>query len=194
MNDLASRPAKIKSGLAAPRVCACGGGIAAFGTEGVRFFKYRKDRLIPQDPFARAPEGFSPRRAVMVDAALPAIVFAGEPGEDLWYFRGGTFRRLMERASGVAFFNGKDRLYAGMEAGAKIVFFQMPEGRAVGRPIPINALKPSTRNGTLAFFHAPAMKESFLLLDNRANLFLVDSSRSRWKKTIVYAPDPIGLR
>ena len=194
LNDLAARPTRIKSGLSAPLVCACGSGIAAFGPEGIMFFSCKKDRLIPPEQLCKAPENFSPRRALMVDDALPAIVFVGETGEDLWYFRGGAFRRLMERASGAAFFNGKDKLYAGMEAGAKIVFFQMPEGRAVGRPIPINALKPSTRNATFAFFHVPAMKESFLLLDNRANLFLVDPSRSRWKKSLVYAPDPIGLR
>ena len=81
-----------------------------------------------------------------------------------------------------------------MEAGAKIVTFRMPEGRETGRPIPINSLKPSTRNGTLGFFHVPALKEAFLLLDNRANIFFVDPSRSRWKKSVLYAPDRNAFR
>ena len=194
LDDLAAGPVKIKTGLTAPRVCACGGGIAAFSSEGIRFFDYKRGKLAPSEQICKAPEGFTPRRTVMIDAAIPAIVFAGGTGESFWYFRGGTFRRLAERGSGVAFFNGKNRFYAGMEAGAKIVTFQMPEGRETGRPNPINALKPSTRNSTLGFFHVPALKESFLLLDSRANLFLVDPSRSRWKKSIVFAPDRNAFR
>ena len=194
LEDLSAPPLKIKSGLASPRVCACGSGIAAFGHDGVRVFNYKRDRLAPAEQISKAPEGFSPRRAVMIDAAIPAVVFAGRSGEGVWYFRGGNFRRLAERGSGAVFFNGKDRLFAGMEAGAKIVAFRMPEGRETGRPIPINSLKPSTRNSSLAFFHVPALKETFLLLDSRANLFLVDPSRSRWKKSIIYAPDPTGFR
>ena len=195
IDDLAAGPLKIKSGLRAPRVCACGGdGIAAFGSDGIRLFKYKKDKLTPAEQIFKAPEDFAPCRSVMIDPAIPAIVFAGKTGESLWYFRGGKFRRLAERGSGVAVFNGKNRLYAGMEAGARIVTYQMPEGRETGRPIPINSLKPSTRNSTLAFFHVPAMKETFLLLDSRANLFLVDAGRSRWKKSVIYAPDRTGLR
>ena len=193
-DDLSAPPLKIRSGLTAPLVCACGSGIAAFSPDGVRLFDYKRGKLTPAEQICRAPEGFTPRKAVMIDAAIPAIVFAGGTGEDVWYFRGGTFRRLAERGSGAVFFNGKDRLFAGMEAGGKIVTFQMPEGRETGRPIPINSLKPSTRNSTLGFFHVPALKESFLLLDSRANLFLVDPSRSRWKKSILYAPDRNAFR
>ena len=194
LEDLSAHPLKIKSGLTEPLVCACGDGIAAFSPDGVRLFTRKKDKLTPAEQISRAPEGFTPRRTVMIDAAIPAIVFAGEAGESFWYFRGGSFRRLAERGAGVAFFNGKDKLFAGLEAGSRIACFQMPEGRETGRPIPINALKPSTRNGTLGFFHVPALKESFLLLDTRANLFLVDPSRSRWKKSIVYAPDRNAFR
>jgi len=194
LDDLAAGPLKIRSGLTAPLVCSCGDGIAAFSSDGVRLFSYKRGKLTPAEHISRAPEGFTPRRTVMIDAAIPAIVFAGETGESFWYFRGGNFRRLAERGSGAAVFDGKDRLFAGMEAGAKIVTFQMPEGRETGRPIPINSLKPSTRNSTLGFFHVPAMKGAFLLLDSRANLFLVDPSRSRWKKTIVYAPDRNAFR
>ena len=194
LDDLSSPPLKVRSGLKAPLVCSCGGGIAAFSSDGVRLFDYKQGKLTPAEQICKAPEGFSPRRTVMIDAAIPAIVFAGETGESFWYFRGGNFRRLAERGAGVAFFNGKDKLYAGMEAGAKIVTFQMPEGRETGRPIPINSLKPSTRNSTLGFFYVPALKGAFLLLDSRANLFLVDPSRSRWKKSIVYAPDRNAVR
>ena len=194
LDDLSAEPLKIKSGLTAPLVCACGSAVAAFSPEGVRLFSYKRNKLVPEEQIFKAPEDFLPRGTVIIDAALPAIVFTGKTGEGVWYFRGGNFRRLAERGSGVAFFNGKNRLFAGMEAGAKIVAFQMPEGRETGRPIPINSLKPSTRNGTLGFFHVPVLKESFLLLDNRANLFLVDPSRSRWKKSILYAPDRNAFR
>ena len=99
LEDLSAHPLKIKSGLTSPLVCACGNGIAAFGPDGVRLFDYKRDKLTPAEHISKAPEGFTPRRAVMIDAVIPAIVFAGGSGEGVWYFRGGNFRRLAERGS-----------------------------------------------------------------------------------------------
>ena len=195
-DSFAVEPTAIKSRLASPKVCVAGELLIAYGKEGIETFRKDEGRWIPDETLHTFPEPFVPEKCTVTDGNVPAICFSGAFGEDLWYYRKGSFRKLQERISGISLWNEQQGLFfSEAAANSKIMIFQMPEGATQGKGATPNRLKPANRNGSFAFLGTPALKNKLVQIDSRGNVFLLDHSRiARWKKDIVYIADRAGFR
>lgn len=187
---------RIKTRITSPRVCVAGNVLAAYGTEGVELFRQDEGRWIADEEICKAPENFKPLKAVVIDPVVPAICFAENFEDSLWYFRKDSFKKIKERISGIQLWDNERKIFfAELAANGKVAMLQMPEAEETEKPAIPNRLKPANPNSSFALLKAPALKNQMLQVDNRGNLFILDYSRpARWKKFPVCIVDEAGFR
>lgn len=195
-DNLSDTPQRIKSHLSSPKVCAAGKDLIAYGKEGVELLRNGVENKKGTGNFFRAPAGFRPLRATLLDPLLPSVIFTGDFEEDCWYFIENTCKKLQSRVSGVQSWDGLNKLlFVELAANAKVAVFQMPEAKEHIKPASPNRLKPANRNHSFALLSVPALKNNMIQIDNRGNVFLLDYSKmGRWKKYSVYIADRAGFR
>ena len=196
LRDLGAEAQKIKTAIKAPRVCCFGNGFIAYSKQGIEIFRRDYGRWIPDDPFLAAPEAFEAVNCYLIDPVVPAFCFTGGYEGSLWYFRGSSFRKIMERVSGLCLLNRSSNFFfTELAANSRISVLKMPEAEVCASPIPPNRLKPANRNSSFALLQVPALKNSIVQIDNRGNVFLLNYSKlSRWKKSVIHITDRAGFR
>ena len=196
LQNLSAAPAVIKTKISAPRVCVAGSAIAAYGGEGVEIFRQDEEGWIADEEICKAPENFKPLKALVIDSAVPAICFAENFEDSLWYFRKDSFKKIKERISGIQLWDNERKIFfAEHAANGRIAIIQMPEAEETEKPAAPNRLKPANPNSSFALLKAPSLKNQMVQIDNRGNLFILDYSRpARWKKFSVFIADDAGFR
>ena len=196
LNELSAAPTVFKTKITAPRICVAGKTLAAYGREGVEIFRQDEGRWVADEEICKAPENFKPLKALVIDAAVPAICFAENFEDSLWYFRKDTFKKIKERISGIQLWDNERKIFfAELAANGRISMIQMPEAEETEKPAAPNRLKPANSNSSFALLKAPSLKNQMLQVDNRGNLFMLDYSRpARWKKFPVSIADEAGFR
>ena len=196
LQNLKAPVSKIKTQITSPRVCVAGNILAAYGKEGVELFRQDEGCWIADEEICKAPENFKPLKALVIDPAVPAICFAENFEDSLWYFRKDSFKKIKERISGIQLWDDEKKIFfAELAANGKVAMIQMPEAEETEKPALPNRLKPANPNSSFALLKAASLKNQMIQVDNRGNFFMLDYTRTaRWKKFPVCIVDEAGFR
>lgn len=196
LNNFKAVPEKLKTRISDAGISAAGDKLFLYGQEGLEIFRLDDGRWIPDEKICQISGTFVPVKCFILDPALPSLCLLENYGGTLCYFRGNAMRKIKERISGIAAWDGDNQIFfAGLAANSRVSIIRMPEANENERPFSPNRLKPVTRNGSFDLLRVPAMKNQLLQIDNRGNVFLLEySKKGRWKKWTVYIADRSGFR
>ena len=135
----------------------------------------------------KIPDDFKPSRALAANNDASVLIFLDPSGKGYLY-AGGIFRRLEGRVTGIGCCRVADRkLFLGIEQKESINLYLLPneiEPEATCSP---GELRPRMAGRMFRLFPRTSSAEpELILVDNRANIFLLTVKPRRWQKRLIF--------
>ncbi len=142
---------------------------------------------------AELPDSFRPRSGAAVTEQGNGLLLAGEDGSVLFWFNG-SLRPVTSGATGLLDWNASSKLaLVGLEKNGAFACYRLPASLqpAFAELLPAK-LQPVTRGEALfARLLTSGEEHPVLVLDHRCNLMRFTTSKTRWKKELLFSLEPV---